>query len=379
MKTFAAIATYLISKRLTSSQSMAKWFVTLLGQFGATGKAAFYQGEFHEAIRQLYDSDILNSELASHLLQITLWLDEALSFVEELEDSGVKILLPGDFGFPAEFAEIADKPAILYCRGNLELLVAKEKITLVGTRNPSLWGQLKAKQFAFEAANCNIVTVSGLAQGVDSLVFEETLRAKGKTIAILPQLPKNASVEVSANSLLVSEYPPSDVEISKWQFIARNRLLAALSPATVIIEAPLRSGALITADLAISYGRSVYVAIPDPNEEVSYGGLTFGIQQALGAFIQSLYDLLYLEDRGELLETYKLFIERLSQGKIAIKPKDHRHLSQADIKRYIYASSKGDLSCFESFVVELHRFGIIRERKNKMVINFSGYNSWPKT
>ena len=379
MKTFAAIATYLISKRLTSSQSMAKWFVPLLGQFGEKGKDAFYQGEFHEAIRQLYDSRVINSEITSHLLQITLWLDEAISQVEEMEHSGIKILLPGDFGFPAEFAEIADKPAVLYYRGNLEILVAKEKITLVGTRNPSLWGQMKAKQFAFEAANCGVVTVSGLAQGVDSLVFEETLRARGKTIAILPQLPKTEIRENAEYALLISEYPPGEAEISKWQFVARNRLLAALSPATVIIEAPLRSGTLITAELALSYGRSVYVVMPDPNEEVSYGGLAFGIQQTLGTFIQSLYDLLYLEERGELLEKYKLFIERLSQGKLVIKQKDHRHLSQADIKRYIYASSKGDLSCFESFVVELHRFGIIRERKNKIVINFSGYNSWPKT
>jgi hypothetical protein len=258
------------------------------------------------------------------------------------------------------------------------LLKEKEKITFVGTRQPSLWGEMKAKQLSYEAAHCGVVTVSGMAQGIDTLVFEETILRAGKTIAILPQLGWSHMGKNCSEVLYLSEYPPCDSGISKWQFIARNRLLAALSPCTIVIEAPIRSGTLVTAELAISYGKTVYIVIPDPNEEVSYGGIAFGIQLTVGCFIQSLFDLFYLESKNNLLEKYKMFIKNLSIGKIDIKEKDNRHLAHADLSRYLHASAKGDLATLDTDVVELHRFGIIKERKNKIVFNFSGYSSWPK-
>lgn len=378
MKEFKAIALYLIQKRVTSSQSMSRWFLPFLEKFKETLDTSMRDGTYHQYIRALYGEKILNSEITSYLLQLSLWREEAKEQLEELEYLGVSILLPSDFGYPKEFAEIADKPTILFCYGNLELLDAEDKITLVGTREPSLWGEMKAKQLSLEASQCGVVTVSGLAQGVDLLVFFEAVKTNGKTIAILPQLDWQSIQGEGANILYISEYPPGKVALSKWQFIARNRLLAALSPYTVVIEAPLRSGTLVTADLALSYGKAVYIVLPDPNEEVSYGGIAFGIQQTVGCFVQSLFDVFYLESKMMLLEKYKLFIKDLSQGKIDIKATDNRHLAHADLSRYLHASAKGDLATLDTDVVELHRFGIIRERKNKIVFNFSGYSSWPK-
>lgn len=357
---------------------MAKWFNPLFEKFGKTIDAALGNGEFHVHVRHLQESGSLSLELASYLLQVTLWIDEAEKMVELLSNNGVSTILTEDEQFPVELREIADRPAILYCYGEVDLLQSLEKITLVGTREPSLWGKLKAKQMAYEAAFCGLVTLSGLAQGIDSLIFTETLQNGGKTIAVLPQLTQEVLQSSTQNVLFISEYPPSESPISKWQFIARNRLLAAFSSVTVVVEAPLRSGTLITAQLALDYGKSVYVVLPDPHEECSYGGQSFGIQQTTGIFVQSLYDVFYLEGKNELLEKYKMLVSHLAKEKIVIKKNDNRHLSHADLKRYLYTSSKGDLSTFETFVVELHRFGIIRERKNKIVFNFSGYNSWPK-
>src|SRR5690606_23695019 len=162
----------------------------------------------------------------------------------------------------AEFTNISDKPAVLFMYGNEKLLQSSlRKVTLVGTRNPSAWAIQKAKQFAYEAAACQLITVSGYAVGVDTRIFEESLERGGNTIAILPQLPKLQSLFRSDAVLYLSEFPPMTSDPSKWQFIARNRLLAALSPVTVLVEAPVRSGTLITAELAQSYGRAVYVVI----------------------------------------------------------------------------------------------------------------------
>lgn len=378
MDLLKAIATFLIFRRVTSSQSMNRWFTSLKIKFPEITRESLTNGEFHEYVRFLHDSKAISSEIATYLLQITLWIDEASEMVQALEEQGFKILLEGDFGFPQALAEIADKSTILFFYGDLTILDSARLVTLVGTRTPSLWGQTKARQLAQEAAACQITTVSGLAQGIDRIVFDAAQEFSAKTIAILPQLFKLNEFTSATNTLYLSEYPPTDQEISKWQFVARNRLLAALSPITIIIEAPLRSGTLITADLAISYSKSVYAVLPDPHEDSGYGGLTFAISLLNGNFVNSLYDVMYQENWEAELELYKLFVKNITRDKIQLKPTDHRHLAQADLKRYLYASSQGDLSILESSVIELQRFGIIKERKNKIVFNFSGSNSWPK-
>jgi DNA protecting protein DprA len=378
MDFFKAMALYLVYKRITSSQSMSKWFGKLVAKFGEDIRDEIAAGRFQEYVRLCHEDKVFSGEIATYLLQVTLWIDEALESLQSIKEVGIQVLMEGDFGFPPSLAEIADKPTILFAYGNTDLARSGRLITLVGTREPSKWGQIKAKQFAVEAAACKITTVSGLASGVDSIVYTEAQQFRAPTIAVVPQLPDLRELSASSNTLYLSEYPPSDQGISKWQFVARNRLLAGLSEATIVVEAPLRSGTLITADLALSYGKPVYVTLPDPNESSSYGGIVFSQSQLAGAVVNSLYDIFYQEGWETELELYKVLVEHISQGKIAIKARDHRHLAQADLKRYLYESSKGDLSILESSVLELQRFGIIRERKNKIVFNFSGSNSWPK-
>ncbi|MCC7304334.1 DNA-processing protein DprA [bacterium] len=377
MKVFQSIAIYLITKQVVSNHSMARWFIPMVDKFKHHDGDILRSGDFHEYVRKIYAQKLLSNEVANYLLQITLWIEDGYRLLDELLQQDFTVLLPVNANYPTEFLEISDRPSILFCSGDLSLLNNKEKITLVGTREPSLWGKSKAGQFALEAAFCGITTVSGLAQGIDAIIFEKTVEYRGQTIAVLPQL-NFLNTSVPDKVLYLSEYPPSVKPVSKWQFIARNRLLAALSPITIIVEAPVRSGTLITAELALGYGRSVYVALPDPNEESGYGGQVFGITQTSGCFVQSLYDVFYLEGKLDNLEKYKKFIEVLSQQKISIKSKDCRHLAQADLKRYLYSISHGDLSQLDSIMIELHRFGIIKERKNKVIFNFSGYNSWPK-
>lgn len=378
MGIYKEIAAYLISKRVTSSQSMTRWFLPLMKKFGDGLEDAVGGGEYQQYMRILKKSGLISGELSSYLLQYTLWKNEAQEEVARLVEAGIKILLYGDFGYPKEFTEIADSPLILFCYGNCELLTKPEKITLVGTRAPSALGVETARQYAFEASACSVVTVSGYAQGIDTEVFCESQRCNADTIAILPQLMFNKDIG-EGTTLFLSEYQPGSLGISKWQFIARNRLLAALGFATVVVEAPIQSGTLITADLAKSYGRSVYVSLPDPREESSLGGRYMSIASTESPLVQSLYDVFYHEEKGQLMQRYKDLVNKLSSGRITIPVKQHKHLAMLNLARILHEYSQGDLGTLDSTVVELHRFGIIKERKNNIVFNFSGYNSWPKT
>ena len=198
---------------------------------------------------------------------------------QQCEKLGVKILFFDDEEYPEALLQIADPPFALFVRGDASLLGGR-CISLVGTRRLSQQGREAAKSFAKEASldGCNIV--SGLAAGADACAHLGALEAYydsasdgagglfglGRTIAVLPSAIDNivpyANKSLAAKILqcggcLVSEYAPG-MPTNKWQFVARNRIVAGLSLATVVIEAPAGSGALITADFALEDGRDLF-------------------------------------------------------------------------------------------------------------------------
>lgn len=191
-----------------------------------------------------------------------------------LEASGGRIITCSEEGYPDRLLDVHDAPVFLFFRGDFSLL-RQPCVALVGTRKSSGYGKRVAQEFAGALARANIVTVSGLAIGIDSFVAEETMQAGGRTVAILGQgmltLSSRASTLadqiVHRGGLILSEFPlrcPPDM----FTFPLRNRIIAGVSIATLVLEAPESSGALITAKLAFDYGREVF-AIPgqvfDPN------------------------------------------------------------------------------------------------------------------
>ncbi len=184
---------------------------------------------------------------------------------------GIKILFFYDEAYPEPLRQISDPPFALFVRGDASLLCGS-CLSVVGTRRLSQAGREAARSFAYQATvdGCNIV--SGLAAGADSYAHLGALdafydgKAKGRTIAVLPSAIDNivpytnkrlAAAVLQSGGCLVSEYEPGNSG-GKWQFIARNRIVAALSESTVVIEAPAGSGALITADLALEDGRDLF-------------------------------------------------------------------------------------------------------------------------
>ena len=178
------------------------------------------------------------------------------------------IVSRGRPGYPALLRELHDPPPRLYLRGGPVELLDLPAVAIVGARSCSPYGAQVARELARELGAAGVVVVSGLARGVDGEAHRGALAAGGLTVAVLgcgidrdyPRAHAQLAGRIAESGAVVSEYPPG-VEPSPWRFPARNRIVAGLARATVVVEARERSGALITADFALELGRDVF-AVP---------------------------------------------------------------------------------------------------------------------
>jgi DNA processing protein len=172
--------------------------------------------------------------------------------------------------YPPLLAAVPDPPGVLWLRGEAApSLLAEPAVAVVGARSCSAYGRAVARTLGRELASAGVVVVSGMARGVDGEAHRGALDTGGRTVAVLgcgiDRDYPSAHAElarriVATGGLVVSEYEPG-VEPAPWRFPARNRIIAGLSAATVVVEARERSGALITADFALEDGREV-MAVP---------------------------------------------------------------------------------------------------------------------
>ncbi len=192
-------------------------------------------------------------------------LDAELNMAER---GGVRILVKDDPEYPPILKELRDAPICLYVRGALPDLESSS-IAIVGSRRMSSYGRNMAQHIAESAAYAGWTVVSGLAYGVDAVAHQAVLNAGGKTIAVLggglarvqPQEHLPLAREISASGgAVVSEYP-MEFPPNRRSFPMRNRIISGLSRGTLVVEAGLGSGALITAAAATEQGRAVF-AVP---------------------------------------------------------------------------------------------------------------------
>lgn len=191
------------------------------------------------------------------------------AYLVALESRGIRWLGRSSPAFPRGLAAIFDPPVGLFVRGDEEAaLLERPAVAVVGARSCSPYGASVARSLGRELAAAGLVVVSGLARGVDGEAHRGALEAGGTTVAVLgcgvdrvyPAAHAELARRVAEHGLIVSEYAPG-VEPAPWRFPARNRIIAGLAVATVVVEARERSGALITADLALEEGREVF-AVP---------------------------------------------------------------------------------------------------------------------
>lgn len=184
----------------------------------------------------------------------------------ELEKSEILALFLGNEDYPKELLKIQNPPLVIYYVGDKSLL-NKPSIAIVGTRKPTNYGREVTRLFACELSKAGLVTVSGLAYGLDMEVAISTLEVKGKTIAVLgggldkiyPEQNTNLARDIVKNGgLLISLYPPKR-RPTKYSFVERNAIISGLSLGTVIIEAGESSGTLNTANHTIEQGKELFV------------------------------------------------------------------------------------------------------------------------
>lgn len=188
---------------------------------------------------------------------------------ERLAAAGFRFLGRSEPAFPPLLAAIHDPPPGLFLRGDADpALLARPAVAVVGARACSGYGATVARGLGRDLAAAGLVVVSGLARGVDAEAHRGALEAGGATLAVLgcgvdrdyPAAHAELARRIASTGLVVSEYAPG-VEPAPWRFPARNRIIAGLSAVTAVVEARERSGALITADLALEEGREVF-AVP---------------------------------------------------------------------------------------------------------------------
>ncbi len=187
--------------------------------------------------------------------------------LDAAEQLGVSVLLPDEREYPMLLRHIPDPPPVLFALGNRTLL-SRPAAAVVGSRDHSGYGASVCRQVAGEAARTGVVIVSGMARGLDAVAHAAALDAGGTTIGVLgnghgviyPAANRKLYERVSAEGLLLSEFAPGE-RPHAGSFPRRNRLISGLSRVTVVIEAAVGSGALITAGTALDQGREV-MAVP---------------------------------------------------------------------------------------------------------------------
>lgn len=202
---------------------------------------------------------------------------EAEREIELAGRAGIDIVTRPDPRYPELLAHIPDPPPVLFTRGKLKTRDSRA-VGIVGTRLCSPYGLVQATRFAGELAAAGFTVVSGLARGIDSAAHRGALMAKGRTIAVLgsgllemyPPENRRLAGEIATSGALISEFPLR-TRPSRTTFPRRNRIVSGLSRALLVVEAAERSGALITAGLALEQNREVF-ALPGPVDRETSSG-----------------------------------------------------------------------------------------------------------
>lgn len=199
-------------------------------------------------------------------------------YIKYLKENKIGCIKYQEEQYSDSLKNIYDPPVYLYYKGKIEL-IKEEGIAIIGCRECTSYGKKIAQQMAYELAMQNIQVISGLARGIDTIAHKNTLKAKGKTIAVLgnglaSMYPKeNGSLAqeiIQQGGLILSEYPINSPP-EKMHFPARNRIISALAKGVLVIEAREKSGTLITVDFALEQGKSVFAVPGNINSKCSYG------------------------------------------------------------------------------------------------------------
>ena len=209
-------------------------------------------------------------------------MDKDLTVCEEIlqtcQDKGIHILTFRDAAYPNRLRNIPDPPMVLYYKGTLPVFDELPVIGVVGTRKASPYGLTAAKRLGYQIAACGGTVVSGMATGIDGVAMKGALTAGGKVVGVLgcgadviyPHSNRWLYADAEKYGCLLTEFPPGTAPLGR-NFPRRNRIISGLSCGVLVVEAPEKSGALITARLSADQGRDVFVVPANIDVESAMG------------------------------------------------------------------------------------------------------------
>lgn len=205
-----------------------------------------------EDIEKLSDKNLIKAEV----------------FMDEISKTDMFVLTKDMPDFPMMLNKFSNHPCVLYCKGQKLNINKYASVSVVGTRNPGQYGKNVTYSISSYLAKKGFLIVSGMADGADAIAHEACLDAGTPTVAVLgcgpdivyPMTNYNLSKKIAENGIIISEYPPK-TKPDRFRFPERNKIIASLSPVTVVTEAAEKSGSLITASHAKSFGNTVF-AVP---------------------------------------------------------------------------------------------------------------------
>lgn len=274
----------------------------------------------YERLTELRISETAHARLMS--LSDSAWAEREY---EECLKRGVSIITCTDKSYPATLNDLDKPPLLLYWHGTAPRLPA-ESISVIGTRRATVYGKKIAQTIGARCAEIDIGLVSGGAGGIDGFAHAGACRGGGATYAVLgtgidqcyPASHRGLFEEIRANGALITEYP-LHTKGEPWRFPQRNRIVAALGKKTIVVEAPKKSGAMITARLALDLGREIWAVPGRIDEEIAEGANALIYDGAyplisMEVFFSSFCGQRSLFDSACSLEKRREIAENLSEG-----------------------------------------------------------------
>jgi DNA processing protein len=267
---------------------------------------------------------LVGAERADSIINADVF-EQAKAEVKFISDYNIKPLLYSDPDYPRRLKECADMPFILYYKGNADLN-ADKVVGVVGTRNITEYGKEVTKKFIADLAAQNILVVSGLAYGVDIMAHNAALENQLKTVGVMahglnqiyPAQHKPTAKKMVDHGGLLTEYT-SQAEMHPSFFPQRNRIVAGMCDAVVVIESAVKGGALITANIANSYNKDVF-AIPGRTGDKYSAGCNFLIKTFKATMIESAANMLEAMNWDDAAKPKK----RKAQLSLTLSPEEQK-------------------------------------------------------
>jgi DNA processing protein len=237
-------------------------------------------------------------EIRANAILHTDALEKAKEHLSFIEKHNIEVMFYADDNYPKRLRNCYDAPLLLYYKGTANLN-HKRIVSIVGTRNATNYGKLLCKQLVEVLQPYDVIIMSGLAHGIDAAAHKESLNFEVPTVGVLahgldriyPAVHKALTQKMVHNGGLLTEFLPG-TNPDRENFPKRNRIIAGISDVTIVVEASIKGGALITAELANSYNRDVYAFPGRVNDEFSEG-CNFLIKTNRAALINHPRDLIY--------------------------------------------------------------------------------------